>query len=475
VRALTPIERFEPRFSEVRALARRSLVPVTMKSTVPGCIGVLLLSTVACGSESIEPSESTDSALRRRDMLDATRDASGKVQTASSTGAIDTTNPFFQSLGTNGRTCNSCHVASQGWTVTPAGLRERFEHTDGTDPIFLPHDGANAPNLDVSTESARRKAYSLLLSRGVIRVGLPVKPTSEFQLVAVDDPYGFASAAQLSLFRRPLPTTNLRFLSTVNWDGRNTPASDDAGVHLGLKNQANGATVNHAKATAPIDDATRESIVAFETSITTAQVKSDALGWLTAAGATGGPAALLTQPFAIGVNDPSKPGFDHHVFSIYDAWSGGDAWIYRGRRDVAEGQRIFNEKTFSVAPGRTGTCSGCHNTPNVGSSSTFRFFDVGVSSAARRKPDVPLYTFQNIATGETIQTTDPGRALITGKWADMNRFKPPSLRGLAARPPYFHDGSAASIADVVSHYEARFGIAFEGCEKEKLIKFLEAL
>ena len=40
-----------------------------------------------------------------------------------------------------------------------------------------------------------------------------------------DDPYGHASATQLSLFRRPLPTTNLRFLSTINWDGRNEAGS----------------------------------------------------------------------------------------------------------------------------------------------------------------------------------------------------------------------------------------------------------
>ena len=74
-----------------------------------------------------------------------------------------------------------------------------------------------------------------------------------------------------------------------------------------------------------------------------------------------------------------------------------------------------------------------------------------------------------------IETTDPGRAMITGQWADMNRFKVPGLRGLAARPPYFHDGSAATIADVVDHYEGHFGIAFSGDEKRQLVAFLESL
>lgn len=40
------------------------------------------------------------------------------------------------------------------------------------------------------------------------------------ELVAVDDPYHFASAAERSLFRRPLPSTNLKFDSAVMWDGR---------------------------------------------------------------------------------------------------------------------------------------------------------------------------------------------------------------------------------------------------------------
>jgi hypothetical protein len=53
---------------------------------------------------------------------------------------------------------------------------------------------------------------------GVVRVGLPIPATAEFDPVAVDAPYHFVSAAELSLFRRPLPITNLKFDSTVMWD-----------------------------------------------------------------------------------------------------------------------------------------------------------------------------------------------------------------------------------------------------------------
>jgi cytochrome c peroxidase len=71
----------------------------------------------------------------------------------------------------------------------------------------------------VLTLEARRSAYSMLLTKGLIRVGIGVPPDGEFVLID-DDPYGYASATELSLFRRPLPATNLAFLATVMWDGR---------------------------------------------------------------------------------------------------------------------------------------------------------------------------------------------------------------------------------------------------------------
>ena len=88
---------------------------------------------------------------------------------------------------------------------------------------------------------------------------------------------------------------------------------------------------------------------------------------------------------------------------------------------------------------------------------------------------MPLYTLRNKATGDRVQTTDPGRALITGKWKDIGRFKGPILRGLAARAPYFHDGSAKDLQTVVEFYESRFGIGFTQQEKDDLVAFLRTL
>ena len=89
-------------------------------------------------------------------------DPSGTLKTYSTQGAIDLSNPFFQALGTNGRSCASCHVISDGWSVSAAHLQQRFQASQGLDPVFRPIDGANCPSADVSTLEARTSAYSLL-------------------------------------------------------------------------------------------------------------------------------------------------------------------------------------------------------------------------------------------------------------------------------------------------------------------------
>ena len=436
--------------------------------------------------------------------------ASGTGATLNTAGRIDRSNPFFQKLGTNGRSCETCHQASDGWSVTPENIQDRFHETKGRDPIFRTNDGSNSPNADVSTVAARLAAYSMLLTKGLIRVGLGIPDNAEFELTGVDDPYGYATAGELSLFRRPLPTANLKFLSTVMWDGRETfsdPASTDcilgttkcfASLHFNLADQSNSATVGHAQAAQPLSQAQREAIVQFEMGLLTAQIFDTRAKHLTARGAKGGPEYLAAQPFYFGINDVvsgdyrSGKVFNPAVFNLYNAWispsveADDDGHTIDARRAVARGQTLFNSKPIRITGVKglnddlsvavlDGTCTTCHDTPSSGNHSIPAPLDIGLTDESRRTPDLPLYHLRNKATQEVIATTDPGRALITGKWKDIGRFKGPILRGLAARPPYFHNGSAGDLNAAVDFYNQRFGIGLTGQERADLVAFLRTL
>ena len=89
--------------------------------------------------------------------------------------------------------------------------------------------------------------------------------------------------------------------------------------------------------------------------------------------------------------------------------------------------------------------------------------------------DMPIYTFRNRATGEIKIVTDPGRAMITGRWKDIGRFKGPILRGLTGRAPYFHNGAAATLRDVVNFYDGRFALGLSEQQKADLVAFLRSL
>ena len=79
-------------------------------------------------------------------------------------------------------------------------------------------------------------------------------------------------------------------------------------------------------------------------------------------------------------------------------------------------------------------------------------------------PDLPVYLVSGCPNPfaatepESFYTSDPGKALITGQCSDFNRIKGPILRGLAARAPYFHNGAAASLRELVNFYDQRFSM-----------------
>jgi cytochrome c peroxidase len=295
------------------------------------------------------------------------------------------------------------------------------------------------------------------------------------------------------------------------WDGRES--ATQTGTHkitfptnpgdllADLAHQAVDATNIHAQATTTLTSQQQQAIVDFEMALITAQAIDSRAGALNAAAATGGPAMIdaLTMPsFFIGINDPlgGNPhgiSFTPVIFSLFDAWANllfqpGDQPQNNARASILRGQTLFNSKPINITGVAglnddlnlatiPGTCGTCHDSPNVGNHSVSAPLNIGVGDV-NGPLDVsylPVFTLQNKTTHEIKTTTDPGRALITGLWKDVGRLKGPILRGLPSRAPYFHNGSADSLADAIDFYNKRFTIGFTPQEKKDLIAFLNTL
>ncbi len=468
---------------------------------------------------------------------------SGASETYSTTGGgIDQTGPFFQSLGTNnnGRSCATCHQPSDGMSVAAANVEQRFVLTQGLDPIFRTVDGSNCNHsIDVSSLAGRYAAYSLLRTRGLIRIAIAVPANADYQVRSVNNLYSCNESDVISMYRRPLPATNLRFLSAVMFDGREsspltgtTKILYDANNPLGalisdLTHQAMDATNGHAQASPPLTllDPRLPQIVNFEMPLFTAQIVDNLAGRLDAHGATGGPVALTTQPFFISINSsvnplvPSleQPGglvtpgdgqFTPAIFNPFDAWASFPETSPRAA--VARGQAIFNSKPIDITgvaginddvaagglvkggiPSLTGTCGTCHDTPNVGNHSFPTPLNIGTGDPDPANPFVNLGGLDirylptitvcktdpatGLPTNNCKTTTDLGQALIDGKFDHVGKIKGPILRGLAARAPYFHNGSTPTLLDAVHFYETRFGLVLTPQEESDLVAFLSVL
>lgn len=465
----------------------------------------------------------------------------GASQTYNATGGgIDLTGPFFQSIGTNGRSCGTCHEPSDGMSISAANVELRFLLTRGTDPIFRPVDGSNCDhNIDVSTPEGRYEAYSLLRTRGLIRIAISVPANADYAVTSVQNPYGCNETDTISMYRRPLPATNLRFLSAVMSDGRESSAVTGTtkiiysnypdSLLSDLTHQAMDATNTHAQASPPvaISDPRLTQMVNFEMGLTTAQAFSFSAGFglLNARGATGGPDALLNQPFFISINSSvhallpqfEQPGglvtpgdgqFTPAIFDTFNAWASLPA--ADGRAAVARGQAIFNSKPINITgvaginddvsagglvaggiPSLTGTCGTCHDTPNVGNHSFPTPLDIGTGDPSATNASVnmgglnisylpsvtvcKLDPVTEVPTNTCKTTSDLGQALVDGQFDHAGKVKGPILRGLSARAPYFHNGSARTLLDVVHFYETRFDLVLTHQEESDLVAFLGSL
>ncbi len=466
------------------------------------------------------------------DDVIVTRNPFGKLGTAS-TNAFNggSTNAFFTPLGTNGRTCATCHVVDDDYSISPTTAK-KVARQDFRDPLFDPVDGgSNCPPEDPNQLPDARNA-GMLLNYALIREQIAIPANAEFSLRYATNPHRCLIApgspelsGKLVLFRRPLPSTNLHFLSDVRWDGRATVQPITTGTNFSnigplvadLASQANTASIGHELSPPIVGTQALADMVEFERNLFSAQIS---LGPLRDLGDRSGPiylASSVAPAFSTGQNDPFGSNFSRNVFTLFADWE-PDFKTRRGDRDmdrlaplqraIGEGERIFNNRSFVIANVKglnsaandplynsadplagqqiVGTCSVCHNTPNVGNHSKPLMLNIGVADAVpldnRGRPifgvldtrSLPVYTLAS-STRSVVRVTDPARALITGRWTDIGKVKVPVLRGLGARPPYFHNGAARDLTAVVAFHNSRFNIGLTPDESRALTLFLSAL
>lgn len=387
-------------------------------------------------------------------------DPDGLVSVLNASGAINPSgHAFFEALGTNKRACVTCHQPSNAMGLASATLRDRWLQTEGRDPVFAAIDGSNCPDLP----QALIASHSLLLNRGLIRIFLPWPPPQvipDFKLEVIRDPtgcntgstYGLHSAhPMISVYRRPRMVANFRFAAKnlmLMADGREPT----------LASQAITAALTHEQAQSHPTAEQLRQIADFEMQVFAAQSADDRGGMLNE---KNGPSSLGPENLSTGLaprfaGEPAPPS----SFSLWNHPETKDVQL-SFRTSVARGNALFAMHCASCHSFATGTAA-----MNIGTTM------LAESSLAG---ELPMFRITCTADGRILYTEDPGRALTTGRCADVGSIVMQQLRGLAARAPYFSNGSAATLNDVIDFYNRRYSMGLSGQQKQDLVNFLRSL
>jgi hypothetical protein len=364
--------------------------------------------------------------------------------------------------------------------------------------------------------------------------GNPIEP--EFEIDVVRDPtgcnmhpvYGIdGERHEVSVYRRPRPAANLRYVTSssfgvspfVGKTGMLAAIDPETGrpVNMNmmsdarepsLKTQARSAATGHLEMTQPLTARQLDQISRFEMQLYAAQTYSALAGALSE---PGGPSGLGPGAMASGSDGVLGNNTTRFVIPMEDAWADlpeGSNERERARNafrtSVQRGHDVFFFRTFWISDAMhintvglgnpiKRTCSTCHGMHMTGMDTANGWMDVGTTNHpwaleppespwADQLPELPLFRIScredlppHPFLGREIYTQDPGRALISGKCEDVGAIVIQQLRGLAARAPYFSNGSAATLAEIVDFYDRRFNIRFTEQERTDLVNFLSVL
>jgi cytochrome c peroxidase len=321
---------------------------------------------------------------------------------------------FFLPFPTsNGRSCATCHRPEDDFGLTPATVEARYQALQARrrkdpgadDPLFRSID---ADDFDQDFTTLRTKA--------LVRVVLPLPPNVKL----ADDP----SATTVAVWRSVPTPVNSGITAPYQHDGR-----------LGaLEEQALSALRAHSEITKDPKPEALSQLAAFQRNLFSSK------GVLQLATAL---EAGATPP------DPDPP--------LNDLEKQGKATFIQFCAKCHGGptQTVNADARFLPVPAR-GPAPGAQAFVNIFVQTPrppAPFFD-GLPSAGLPARTY-IVTLPNGAT-QTVITSDPGRGLITGDIREFGRFDVPTLYGISKTAPYFHDNSAATLEQVIDHYQALF-------------------
>jgi hypothetical protein len=272
--------------------------------------------------------------------------------------------------------------------------------------------------------------------------------------------------------------------------------------------QAEDAAEKHLQVKGRLAPAQIARIVDFERQVYVAQVATSGAGSLIEAN---GPPAFGPRQLAAGDAGVLGNNTTRYVFPLGGKWkqmprTGSESENARNaaRESIARGHDVFMFRTFwirdsmhlnTVGLGNPTkrTCATCHGMHMTGMDTANGWMDIGTTNLPwasevplnpwnEAKPQMPLFRITckpgvkpHPFLGRVIYTQDPGRAMISGQCNDVGTIVMQQFRGLAARAPYFSNGSAATLRELVDFYDRRYNIGYADQEKQDLVNFLGAL
>ena len=136
-----------------------------------------------------------------------------------------------------------------------------------------------------------------------------------------------------------------------------------------------------------------------------------------------------------------------------------DRWFYLGEKDAMTPQQIRGYVVF-INQGRCVSCHLIEQTQALFTDNRFHNIGVGINGIQNDIPTLSREFLHADATATEVdvevltdkRTSELGRFAITRGFDDLGSFKTPTLRNIALTAPYMHDGSLATLRDVVVHY-----------------------